>query len=56
MGVYELGLKVDQFQLASYALTLVQDAGSFTAGNLHHLSSTHPNIQDRVESYAAHVS
>ncbi len=56
MGVYEMELKLEPVQKASCTLTLVQDIGSFAAGNLFHLSSTHPNIRDRVESYAAHVS
>jgi hypothetical protein len=49
MGVYELELKMDPVQPASRMLTLVQDVGSLTAGNLCHLRSTHPNIQDRAK-------
>jgi hypothetical protein len=56
MGVYKLELEMDPVQPESSTLILVQDVGSFAAGNLCHLGSTHPNIQDRVESYAAHVS
>jgi hypothetical protein len=56
MGVYELELKMDPVQPASCTLTLVEDIGSFAAGNLCHLSSTHSNILDRIESYVPHVS
>ncbi len=55
MGVYELELVMDPVQQASCTLTLVQGVGSAAAGNLCHLSGTHLNIQDRIESYAAHI-
>jgi hypothetical protein len=55
MGVYKLELVMDPVQLTSCTLTLVQDVGFAAAGNLCHLSGTHPNIQDCVESYVAHI-
>jgi hypothetical protein len=52
MGVYNLELEMDPLQPASCPLTLVQDVGFISAGNLCHLSGTHPNTQDCVEPYA----
>ncbi len=55
MGLYELEFEMDPVQQASCMLTLVQDVGSVAAGNLFQLRGTHPNIQDHVESYTAHI-
>jgi hypothetical protein len=49
MVVYELELKMDPVHPVSCTLTLVEDVGSFAAGNLCHFSSTNPNMQDHIE-------
>jgi hypothetical protein len=55
MGVYELELVMDPVQQASCTLTLVRDVRSAAASNLCHLSGTHPNIRDCIESSVAYI-